>query len=78
MKKVWKFPSGVNIDNVKKLKGEDGISFLNPIQDLNGNWVVSDEEYNMPQFQWLKIQYETIYNQLELIDYVPIPQQPLV
>lgn len=76
--KVWKFPAGINIDNVRLLKGTDGISYLNPIQDLNGNWVVSEEEYNCLEFQYLKTQYSLIYSQMELIDYVAIPQQPLV
>lgn len=76
--KVWKFPAGINIDNVRLLKGTDGISYLNPIQDLNGNWIVSEEEYNCQEFQYLKTQYSVIYSQMELIDYVPIPQQPLV
>lgn len=76
--KVWKFPAGINIDNVRLLKGTDGISYLNPIQDLNGNWVVSEEEYNCAEFQYLKTQYSAIYSQMELIDYVPIPQQPLM
>lgn len=78
MIKVWKFPAGINIDNVRLLKGTDGISYLNPIQDNLGNWVVSEEEYNCPEFQYLKTQYSAIYSQMELIDYVPIPQQPLI
>lgn len=71
MIKVWKFPAGVNIDNVRLLKGTDGISYLNPIQDINDNWVVSEEEYNCEEFQYLKTQYSAIYSEIVLIDYIP-------
>lgn len=71
MIKVWKFPAGINIDNVRLLKGIDGISYLNPIQDINDNWVVSEEEYNCEEFQYLKSQYSTIYSQMIQIDFEP-------
>lgn len=78
MIKVWKFPAGLNIDNIRLLKGTDGISYLNPIQDLNGNWVVSEEEYNCPEFQYLKTQYSAIYSQMVQIDLEPKPETPFI
>lgn len=72
MIQVWKLPAGINIDVVRTLQATDGVSYLNPIQDVNGNWIVSQEEYDCPEFQYLKTQYELIYSQMELIDYEPI------
>jgi hypothetical protein len=43
-------------------------SYFNPIQDLNNNWIISQEEMNgctNEEFQWVKT--------LPLIDYVPKP-----
>jgi hypothetical protein len=43
-------------------------SYFNPIQDLNNNWIISQEEMNSctnEEFQWVKT--------LPLIDYIPKP-----
>lgn len=32
----------------------DGVQFFNPVQDANGNWVVSEEEINNSSLEWLK------------------------
>lgn len=32
----------------------DGVCFYNPIQDLNDNWIVSEEEINQSDLAWLK------------------------
>lgn len=68
---VWKFPPQVNIDNVRQLVGTEG-SRLNPIQDTLGNWVVSDEEYCMGEFQYLKKDYPDIFATMERIVYEPL------
>jgi hypothetical protein len=47
-------------------------SFFNPIEDFNGNWVISQEEINFcnnSEFIWVK--------QLPLIEYQPKPLDPL-
>jgi hypothetical protein len=73
---VWKFPQGVNIDNVRMLKGTEG-SHMNPIQDADDNWIVSDEEYCMSEFQFLKKEYPEIYANMQRIEYKPKPQPPI-
>lgn len=73
---MWKFPSGVNIDDVRQLRGEQG-SYLNPIQDVEGNWVVSDEEYCAAEFQYLKRDYPDIWAGMERIPYEPKPVKPI-
>lgn len=49
----------------KKPFKQDG--YFNPIQDANGNWIVSQEEINqcdLPQYSFLK--------NIEMIEYVPV------
>jgi hypothetical protein len=73
---VWKFPEGVNIDDVRQLQGTEG-SRLNPIQDAEGNWIVSDEEYCMAEFQYLKKDYPQIWAGMTRIEYRQKPQPPI-
>jgi len=32
----------------------DGVCFYNPIQDINDNWIISQEEINQSDLAWLK------------------------
>lgn len=76
MNLMWKFPPGVNIDDVRRLRGTEG-SYLNPIQDAKDNWVVSDEEYCAAEFQYLKRDYSDIWAGMERIPYEPKPTPPI-
>lgn len=71
MTQVWKLPAGINLDVMRSLTGTEG-SKLNPIEDINGNWVISQEEYNAAEFQYLINQYPEVYAAMVLIDYEPI------
>jgi hypothetical protein len=73
---VWKFPEGINIDDVRQLQGTEG-SHLNPVQDAEGNWIVSDEEYCMAEFQYLKKDYPQIWAGMTRIEYRQKPQPPI-
>ena len=33
----------------------DGVCYFNPIEDLNNNWVISEEEVNQSNLEWLKL-----------------------
>lgn len=45
--------------------------FYNPVQDANGNWVISEEEINQSSLEWLK--------SLPLINFdAPIIENPFV
>lgn len=68
--KVWKIPSNIDIKIVKELKGLENSS-LNPIQDANGNWVISQEEYNTKEFEEIRKKYEEVIKTFELIEYKP-------
>jgi len=72
MIQVWKIPEGTDINIMRSLKGGEG-SYLNPIQDIDGNWIVSEEEYNALEFQWLKSEYSDILNAMVKIDFKPVP-----
>jgi len=71
MIQVYKIPDWADINAMRQLKGEDG-SYLNPIQDINGIWVISQEEWNAGEFQYLKIDYSDIFLNFELIEYNPV------
>jgi hypothetical protein len=48
-------------------------SYFNPIQDNNGNWIVSIEEQSQninPDFDWL--------SNCPLIEYEPVPPPPFL
>lgn len=77
MAQVYKLPSGINLEVMRSLTGTEG-SKLNPIEDANGNWVISIEEYNASEFQWLVNQYPEVYSAMMLIDYAPIPMPELL
>ncbi len=32
----------------------NGVCFYNPIQDINDNWIISEEEINQSTLEWLK------------------------
>lgn len=51
----------------------DGIQFFNPVQDLNDNWVISEEEIN--QCTNADLQFITT---LSLSEYLPKPQTPII
>lgn len=48
----------------EKLTGKEFVpdNFFNPIQDINGNWVISEEEVDQSSLSWVKnlpkIEYE--------------------
>lgn len=60
-------------DNLMNQK-YDGVQYFNPIQDADGNWVISEEEINNctnPSFQWVKSLTLSVFNP-------PIIEDPLV
>lgn len=73
IKHVYKLPKGVDVDFMRTLKGAEG-SFLNPIEDNNGNFIISQEEYNCAEFQYLVNEYPEVYAAMQLIPFEPIPE----
>jgi hypothetical protein len=67
--KLWKLPPLIDIEGMRKLKGNEG-TFLNPVQDINGDWFVSQEEYDSIEFQYLKTDFTDWVTQFVLSDYI--------
>lgn len=72
MVQVYQLPIGIDLNIMRALTGAEG-SKLNPIEDVHGNWVISVEEYNAGEFQYLINQYPEVYAAMVLIDYEPMP-----
>jgi hypothetical protein len=58
-------------DQADSLRGVEFVpdNLFNPIQDANGNWVISPEEVNQCSIEWVK--------DLPQIQYEPIPPPPM-
>jgi hypothetical protein len=64
----------LTIEQKEEIVGQmyDTDSYFFPIQDINDNWVISQEEMNQctnPKFMWVK--------ELPLIPYEPKPTPPI-
>lgn len=71
MKLVAKLSQGQAKQLERKLFRND--SYFNPIEDADGNWVISQEELNQcdrSEFAWVKT--------LQLIPYKPKPTPPMI
>lgn len=56
-------------------------SYFNPIQDLNDNWVISEQEYYYCLGLWYLDELQTdleFITTLSLSEYLPKPQTPLL
>lgn len=68
---VYKIPTNL-IESVKGLTGSEG-SKLNPIEDADGNFILSAEEINSAEFNDFKIKYVDLIVEFEKIEYNPKP-----
>jgi hypothetical protein len=68
--KVYKLPPDVNLEAVRGLRGSEG-SRLNPVQDAEGNWVLTSEEIHASEFNNYKIALIDIIVDLEKIEWKP-------
>ena len=74
--KVYKVPPGITIEQLKEIVGDQG-TLLYPMIDNNGNIIISVEEWNAQEFQFIKDLYADKIDQFEIIDYSPVPIQKL-
>lgn len=65
---MYKLPPNITPEELMRFQGAEG-SYLNPIQDADGNWVVSDEEWNAAEFQYIKDEYPEITAQFTHIEF---------
>lgn len=61
--KVYKVPKEI-VFELREIKGSQG-STLNPIEDVNGNFIISVEEFKSEEFDLSKYEFE-------LIEYEPV------
>jgi hypothetical protein len=86
MSKVLQIETGM-IETLKGVVGSEG-STLNPIQDADGNWFISYEEFTAPQFQKFFQQdakaavtdklAEISYKRKTYPDYIPKETEPKI
>lgn len=58
----------------------DGLCYFNPIQDLNDNWIISEQEYYYCLGLWYLDELQNdlqFITTLSLSEYLPKPQTPL-
>lgn len=60
----------VSPETLRTMHGAYG-TFLNPILDINDNWIVSVEEWKGEEFQYLKDNYAEIANAFVQVDTEP-------
>jgi hypothetical protein len=58
-------------DQADSLKGVEFMpdNYFNPIQDINGNWIITEQEVSQCSIEWVK--------DLPQIEYEPIPPPPM-
>ena len=59
----------------------DGVCFFNPIQDLNDNWVISEQEYYYCLGLWYLDELQNdlqFITTLSLSEYLPKPQTSII
>lgn len=61
----------LTIEQKTELEGVEFIegNLFNPTQDINNNWIISEEEQRQCSIEWLKL--------LPLSEYAPKPKQTL-
>jgi hypothetical protein len=69
---MYKLPDNITREELLQFQGLEG-TLLNPVEDADGNWVVSDEEWNSHEFAYLKEQYPDLAALFTQIPYNPKP-----
>jgi len=64
------------IDALRGLVGSMG-SRLNPVQDINGDWFISQEEWDNPEFDEFKQRNQSVLAQFEDAEFIPKIKQPI-
>lgn len=62
-------------------KTYDSVCYFNPIQDLNDNWIISEQEYYYCLGLWYLDELQNdlqFITTLSLSEYLPKPQIPLI
>lgn len=68
--KMYKLTKKIDIKKIKKIKGKEA-TILNPVQDINGDWFISKEEYDGKEFEYLKSNMDKIFLESIFEEYIP-------
>ena len=67
--KAYKIPSQLNIEEfIENVNNIITVFSINPVQDINNDWFISQEEWNYETWKEL---YSDIINGFEYVDYIP-------
>lgn len=69
---IYKVPPQF-VDFLRTVVGTEGSRLNMDVQDIDGNTIVGQEEWNSHEFQWLHDQYPTEAALFEMIEYKPKP-----
>ena len=70
---VYKIPTDlISVDHIRSMRGSAG-TWPNPIQDNSENWVLTETEWDSPEWEWVKEVYPTIASEFVRIEYVKKP-----
>lgn len=67
-----KLPDNITREDLRQFVGTEG-TLLNPVQDADGNWVVSEIEWDSHEFDFLKKDYPDLAQSFTKIEWNPPP-----
>jgi hypothetical protein len=71
---VYKFPEGLTPEELINILSSVQTNIkINPIQDIDDNWIISKEEWNEPKWQDFKKEYIELTSLFTLIDFKEKP-----
>jgi hypothetical protein len=72
---AYKLPPDLSVDEfISTVDALNAPLGINPVQDINDDWFISEQEWNYPEWQIFKIQYPEITANFVYTEYVPNPK----
>lgn len=67
---VYKLPTDLNPEALRQYTGTMG-TIIDPVLDADGSFVISKEEWESQEFQYLKNEFSEIVSKFEKIEWKP-------
>ncbi len=72
---AYKLPPDLTPEELTQVLLESGSTLApNPVQDVNDEWFISEQEWEYPEWQNFKVQYPEITANFVYTEYVPNPK----
>jgi len=72
---AYKLPPDLTPEELTQVLLESGSPLApNPVQDVNDEWFISEQEWEYPEWQNFKVQYPEITANFVYTEYVPNPK----